>query len=789
MINPGKMRFRHFLKNKFFNRPLFIRKILGIFCKKPNPRVSNKNHSPEQLHLNIVCYGHVNGSYSLAAFNRAYFKALYEDQTCKVLIYPIEGSVINRINHVPQEHKAWIKKCLLSKNTLPPSCIKIFAHYPLLIPKNHNNINLALFFWEESIVPQQVIKTLNSYYDGILVATHFIKKVLIDSGFEKTITVIGSGLTFKPNFNNTPLINNNIFTFLHISSCFPRKGIDALLQAYTKEFTSKDNVNLIIKGFINPHNNSKELAQEIFKNNPNAPAIELINKDISEEQLSSLYSQANAVVLPTRGEGLNLVAAETMLCKKPLIVTAHSAHLDFCNAYNSSLIDYQYSLSKSHLKTNDSLWADPDVDELAKTMRALFDNWRINTHPPLLENQLTNAQADVTRFFNWSNVAKKTIFACKHTVAKVKHKQTLTLGWLSPWASKCGIAEYSAFILNEFDPDMTINLYSLSNTKKTSLKKNFNVFFFKKIDKNMELFINKIIHDNIDALVIQYHPAFFDISKISSFIEYFNKSKIKVIFVFHTIQFLDSLEKNVLSQLKLCDRILVHTIADMNRLKLHGLTLNATYFPHGVINQFTNKLLTAQTIDPCKQLILGSYGFFLPHKGIFQLITAFKEILNTIPNAQLMLINAEYPSTPSRLEIKRCIAYAKQLDVFHLIRWHTNFKSHSESLSLLAECDLVLFTYQKTDESSSAAVRMALASGKLVLTTPIPIFNEVKEVIYPLKGIEAKDISEGVLNFLQLPHEQHHAMAAKQQQWLIDNDWKKIATRMQGMLRGLVANS
>ena len=45
------------------------------------------------------------------------------------------------------------------------------------------------------------------------------------------------------------------FRFLHISSCFPRKGIQVLLEAYGEAFTINDDVSLIIKTFRNPHNN------------------------------------------------------------------------------------------------------------------------------------------------------------------------------------------------------------------------------------------------------------------------------------------------------------------------------------------------------------------------------------------------------------------------------------------------------------------------------------------------------------------------------------------------------
>ena len=43
------------------------------------------------------------------------------------------------------------------------------------------------------------------------------------------------------------------FIFLHVSSCFPRKGIDVLLSAWG-EADYHDDVTLLIKTFPNPHN-------------------------------------------------------------------------------------------------------------------------------------------------------------------------------------------------------------------------------------------------------------------------------------------------------------------------------------------------------------------------------------------------------------------------------------------------------------------------------------------------------------------------------------------------------
>ncbi|MFW8079807.1 hypothetical protein ACOIFA_30210, partial [Klebsiella pneumoniae] len=68
--------------------------------------------------------------------------------------------------------------------------------------------------------------------------------------------------------------------------------------------------------------------------------------------------------------------------------------------------------------------------------------------------------------------------------------------------------------------------------------------------------------------------------------------------------------------LALCDRLLVHSIADMNRLKDLGLTDNVALFPHGVINYAAGSAARQQQALP----LIASYGFCLPHKGLMELV-------------------------------------------------------------------------------------------------------------------------------------------------------------------------
>ncbi len=139
--------------------------------------------------------------------------------------------------------------------------------------------------------------------------------------------------------------------------------------------------------------------------------------------------------------------------------------------------------------------------------------------------------------------------------------------------------------------------------------------------------------------------------------------------------------------LALCDRLLVHSIADMNRLKDLGLTANVALFPHGVINYSAASVTRQQQSLP----LIASYGFCLPHKGLMELVESVHRLKQAGKPVRLRLVNAEYPVGESRDLVAELKAAAQRLGVTDLIEMHNDFLPDAESLRLLSEADLLIF--------------------------------------------------------------------------------------------------
>jgi glycosyltransferase involved in cell wall biosynthesis len=115
----------------------------------------------------------------------------------------------------------------------------------------------------------------------------------------------------------------------------------------------------------------------------------LLDGEFTGEQMSQLLSSCDMYVSLHRAEGFGLGMAEAMYYGKPVIATAFSGNMEFCSANNSALVGYEVTeVDATELSLNPgaetvyqegSLWAEPDIDQAARWMRALFEDEAMRT--------------------------------------------------------------------------------------------------------------------------------------------------------------------------------------------------------------------------------------------------------------------------------------------------------------------------------------------------------------------------------------------------------------------------
>ena len=299
---------------------------------------------------------------------------------------------------------------------------------------------------------------------------------------------------------------------------------------------------------------------------------------------------------------------------------------------------------------------------------------------------------------------------------------------------------------------------------------------------------------NINILMIQFNYGFFNLEKFAQFlIKQVSDDRVVVITLHSTTDPTHEPNKkleNIAQALRACRRILVHSIDDLNRLKLLGITENVACFPHGV-PEYDLALDEPRKISKQDSFTIASYGFFLPHKGLIELIKAVLLLKESGKNVRLKMVNAEYPAPESEKLIQKVKRLIRDNNLDESVELHTDYLEDVESFKILASADLLVFPYQVTGESSSAAVRYGIATGQPVAVTPLAIFEDVSTVVHKLPGTTPTEIADGIseiISELYLKTNAVSTLASAGVQWRKEHNYARIGQRMGNLLKSLWLN-
>ncbi|MCX6136429.1 MAG: glycosyltransferase, partial [Ignavibacteriales bacterium] len=269
--------------------------------------------------------------------------------------------------------------------------------------------------WEFGSLPKMWIGTMRTMVDEVWAISSFVRECYIESGLPADrVFVIPCGVNtalFNPSAEPTKLKTKKLFKFLFVGGTIYRKGIDILLDAYSKAFTSSDEVCLVIKDMGGNSFYKGQTAREVIEDlqsRPGAPEIEYIEQSLSEMEMAGLYAACDCLVHPYRGEGFGLPIAEAMASGLPVIITGYGAALDFCSTANAYLLPSQkvrFDEKKvGELETVNFPWlAEPDSNSLQKILKHVME------FPEEAKAKGSAARSQIELNFSWEKATAKAI--------------------------------------------------------------------------------------------------------------------------------------------------------------------------------------------------------------------------------------------------------------------------------------------------------------------------------------------------------------------------------------------
>lgn len=731
--------------------------------------------------------GPFDSSYSLAVVNRETARAM-ANIGWQVVLHSTEGPGDFPAN--PDFLAANLDLAKMHARATKVSQKASFAVSRLLYPPRVEDMTgpitaLHHYAWEESGFPQEWVDNFNTHLTMMTTLSTHIEKIMVDNGVSVPLVTSGCGVDHWDRIvsDREFRIEARGFRFLHVSSCFPRKGADALLAAYGAAFDIDDDVSLVIKTFDNPHNDLREKLAGLQARNPRFPHVVVLFADLSEPELKALYEQCDVMVGPSYAEGYGLPFAEAMLSGIPVITTAWGGQLDFCNTGNSWLVDYEFERARTHFGVWASAWARVKVPALSAAMLEAYSSTATDRAAMALRGR-----NHLLARHSWEDVARRLTAAATTLPAIVQPDPRI--GWISTWHSKCGIATYSQHLVAAIPNDVTV--FAPVN-EAPLIGKDDSIRCWRQAKDRSELW-RILAHpeaQSLDAFIIQFNYGFYNHTELTRFICHAKAMGKTVITCLHST--VDPPNEGDVQNFHLewlrtglsaCDRILVHSIDDLNRLKDIGLVENVALFPHGVLR----RQLPAPARSRGKIQTIGTYGFALPHKGLPEMLFALRLLHDSGWKVRLRMVNAEYPLDFSAALIDGLKQLIQELDLRDYVELHTEFLPDEESLRLLTDTDIVVFPYQNTAESASGAVRYGMAVERPVAVTPLPIFADLEGSVHELPGTTPADIASGLSAILDAIGNNTAAAATVADQasrWRAQHDYAVIGKRLSDMCKAL----
>jgi glycosyltransferase involved in cell wall biosynthesis len=325
------------------------------------------------IKLNYACFLNQSG-YSQAAQN--YIMALHKTGECDIKV-TIFGGKPSKPAVSDEKYEFFME---MVKKEEDPERILIYHCIPNIqkrVKKPQHSIGFATF--ETFQPPESWVGVLNTN-DAIIAPSQFNHKIFSHMDIKKPLYYIPHCLDADIyNKNVKPMFDFDKYTFLFMGIWRERKGYKQLFEAWLKEFTENDNVQLLVKTDRPKRAEEylKQIMQQLGINKGNAPVI-FENKVFDERELPNFIKSVDCLVAPTMGEGFGYPGLQCMAMGVPVIITDHSGCQDYANSNTATLLDVNGFVAYSNMDNipqfRNKKWAFIEVSKIRKAMRFVKKN-------------------------------------------------------------------------------------------------------------------------------------------------------------------------------------------------------------------------------------------------------------------------------------------------------------------------------------------------------------------------------------------------------------------------------
>ena len=223
---------------------------------------------------------------------------------------------------------------------------------------------VALTMFESSKIPPDWVPILNEL-DAVIVPSLFCKEVFADCGVTVPLHVIPLGVNSVYQPVKRP--KNRPLAFLAFLDRGARKGGHAAIQAFCLAFGERSDVKLILK--------SRDPKVKMNSLNAN---IDIIQQDMTEQELAALYGRCDVLINANKGEGFGLIPREFAATGGVSLTTDWSGTADDLASWGwplpYTLVKADWIGIKKFKGLDLGVWAEPDIEGVAAVLLEIANN-------------------------------------------------------------------------------------------------------------------------------------------------------------------------------------------------------------------------------------------------------------------------------------------------------------------------------------------------------------------------------------------------------------------------------
>lgn len=373
------------------------------------------------------------------------------------------------------------------------------------------------------------------------------------------------------------------------------------------------------------------------------------------------------------------------------------------------------------------------------------------------------------------------------------------LAHISTCGQKCGVGEYTLRLIEHLPADAIENrIYTCvtpsGEGNASELAGRFDIepgwyydneqWVESRIDEDL---VDRILEWQADAVLVQYHKAYYDEGTLARLVAELAAGKVPVAVVFHSF---DGLDLSVLSELdSIGAHIISHSKLDIESVSHFNVALE--HLPLGMEKPKDRKAKNIRNRDWRNDPpVIATTGFIRAHKGLLKLIDALPIVQSEFPGATLRMVCARYTSTDSENALRDCEARIKQLGLRDSITLETEFLPIDDVYRRLENADIAVLPYDESGEGGSAAATTCLTAGLPVITSKARIFRELNRSVAQLQENTPTCIAETITRLLN-DQNAYDDLVYLAREIIAEASWERVSEKLLGIIchEPIIANT